>query len=73
MEVQRLLEISDKLDLPLTANINTSVYDFCPQVFEAFRKRGDEFVCHGQTNSKRQAELNEVEKATLAGCKNYAA
>ena len=63
--VWRLLEMFDKLGLPLVANINTSAYSFCPQVLDAFRNRGDEFVCHGRTNSERQAELDEEAETRL--------
>ena len=63
--VWRLLEMFDALDIPLVANINTSAYSFCPQVLDAFRKRGDEFVCHGRTNSERQAELDEAQETRL--------
>jgi peptidoglycan/xylan/chitin deacetylase (PgdA/CDA1 family) len=45
--------------------VNSSIYEYCPEVVAAFRKRGDEIIAHGRTNSERQAHLNEAEEAAL--------
>jgi len=67
--VWRCLELFDQLELPVGALINTALYDYCPEVIEAFVKRGDELIGHGHTNSERQGTLNEVEEqALLAAC-----
>ncbi|WP_366654927.1 polysaccharide deacetylase family protein [Fodinicurvata sp. EGI_FJ10296] len=63
--VWRLLQLFDELKLPVVVNLNTSIYNHCPQVLEPFRKRGDEIVCHGRTNSERQAELDEAGETRL--------
>lgn len=63
--VWRLLELLDAFELPCAALINTELYDHCPQIPAAFRKRGDEFVGHGRTNAERQAEMNEAAEAQM--------
>ena len=68
--VWRCLELFDSLKLPLGALINTALYDYCPEVIEAFVKRGDELIGHGHTNSERQGEMKpEEERALLAYCR----
>jgi hypothetical protein len=57
--VWRLLDLLDRLELPAAVNLNSSVYDHCPQVVAAFRRRGDEVVAHGRTNSEAQATMDE--------------
>src|SRR4030081_2049491 len=42
--VWRCLELFDALKLPVGALINTALYDYCPEVVEAFVKRGDELI-----------------------------
>jgi allantoinase len=65
--VWRLLALLDELSLPATALVNTSMYDYAPQVVAAFRKRGDEIAGHGRTNSERQSVLDEAgERALIA-------
>ena len=47
--------------------VNTSLYDYCPELVAAFRARGDEIVGHGRTNAERQGELDEAaERALIA-------
>jgi allantoinase len=65
----RLLELFDQLDLPAAVLPNTALYDYAPQLLAAHRKRGDEVVGHGRTNSERQGTLPEAEEAALiAAC-----
>jgi allantoinase len=67
--VWRCLELFEALKLPIGTIINTALYDYCPEVIEAFVKRGDELIGHGHTNSERQAEMKEEdERALLLSC-----
>lgn len=63
--VWRLLEAFDALELPATVLLNTAIYDHCPEVAEAFRARGDEFVGHGRTNAERQGTMSEDDERAL--------
>ena len=63
--VWRCLELFDALSLPLGALVNTALYDYCPEVVEAFVRRGDELIGHGHTNSERQGTLPEAEERAL--------
>lgn len=63
--VWRLLEMFDNLKLPVGVLLNTSIYDYCPEVVTAFRNRGDEIIGHGHTNSEHQGELPEEEEKRL--------
>lgn len=66
--VWRLLDLFEEFGIPLAVLTNTAVYDVYPQVLAAFRKRGDEFVGHGYTNSERQVDMAEQqERALLLG------
>ena len=69
--VWRCLELFDSLKLPVGALINTSLYDYCPEVIEAHVRRGDELIGHGHTNSDRQGDLSEEkERALLEHCRD---
>lgn len=69
--VWRCLELFESLKLPVGVLINTALYDYCPEVVEAFVKRGDELIGHGHTNSERQGEMKpNEEKALLAYCRD---
>jgi peptidoglycan/xylan/chitin deacetylase (PgdA/CDA1 family) len=63
--VWRCLDLFDELGIRVAALVNTSLYDYCPEVVDAFVKRGDEIVGHGHTNSVRQGELQEPEEKRL--------
>jgi peptidoglycan/xylan/chitin deacetylase (PgdA/CDA1 family) len=68
--VWRCLELFETLKLPVGVLVNTALYDYCPEVVEAFVKRGDELIGHGHTNSERQGTLSEVaERTLLEGCR----
>ena len=54
----RLLDLFKDLDLPITLLVNTSCYDYCPELIDAFRKQGAEIVAHGHTNSEAQGTTN---------------
>lgn len=61
----RMLELFDALDLPATVLANSAMYDYTPELMEAFRARGDEVAGHGRTNSERQSTLSETEERLL--------
>jgi len=61
----RMLELLDELHLPCCAVTNAAIYDYCPELPEAFQRRGDEIVAHGITNSERQGALDEAAEAAL--------
>jgi len=63
--VWRMLDLFDDLKLPVSVLVNSTIYDYCPEVVAAFRKRGDEIVGHGRTNSERQGVLDEEEENAL--------
>jgi len=68
--VWRCLELFDALRLPVGALVNTAMYDHCPDVVQAFARRGDELIAHGHTNAQRQGELPEAqEHALIAHCR----
>ena len=67
----RCLELFEQLRLRATVLLNTSLYDYCPELVDAFVKRGDELVGHGHTNSERQGEMSEkAERALLEYCRD---
>lgn len=61
----RLLEMFDALDLPIEAQLNTEIYEHCPEIAEALRARGDEILGHGLTNSEEQGIMREELEAAL--------
>ena len=61
----RLLALLDELQLPISVLLNTALYDHCPALIEAFRRRGDEIVAHGRTNSESQSKLDELAEQCL--------
>ncbi|MBD2256463.1 polysaccharide deacetylase family protein [Pseudanabaena sp. FACHB-2040] len=63
--VWRLLELFNELELPVALLVNSAIYDYCPEVVEAFRDRNTEIVAHGYTNSEAQGDLSEPEEAAL--------
>jgi allantoinase len=63
--VWRLLELFDELALPAAHNVNALLYETHPDVFPAIRKRGDELVGHGRTNSERPGARPEADERTL--------
>jgi allantoinase len=63
--VWRLLGLFGELGWPLSALLNTAIYEECPEVADAFRARGDEIVAHGRSNSERQSTMAEAEEAQM--------
>lgn len=63
--IWRLLELLDELGIPAESQINTAIYDHCPDIPEALRQRGDEILGHGVSNSDEQGVLSETDEAAL--------
>ncbi len=63
--IWRIFDLLDELKLPAGHLINTECYGRYPQILERIRRRGDEIVGHGRTNSERQGELLEDDEARL--------
>ena len=43
----RLASLFNELSIPISLLVNTSIYDYCPNILTTFRKRGDEIVTSG--------------------------
>ena len=63
--VWRLLDLFTDLELPISALLNSELYDHSPEIVAAFRERGDEIVGHGRTNSEHQNDFDEAGEAAL--------
>src|SRR5213596_1510336 len=61
----RLLDLFDGLRLPASVLLNSSLYDYAPELAAACRARGDEIVGHGRSNAERQGTLDESAERTL--------
>lgn len=61
----RLMDLFDELGIPIEAQMNTAIYDECPDIPERLRERGDEILGHGITNSFVHADLAENEERQL--------
>jgi peptidoglycan/xylan/chitin deacetylase (PgdA/CDA1 family) len=63
------MDMFDDLQIPVQHQINTAIYDECPDIPERIRSRNDEFLGHGYTNSEEQGGLSEQkEKDLIAKC-----
>jgi peptidoglycan/xylan/chitin deacetylase (PgdA/CDA1 family) len=60
-----LLDLFDELRLPVSVLVNSTIYEYCPELMAGFRARGDEVVGHGRTNAERQGVLPEEEERRL--------
>jgi peptidoglycan/xylan/chitin deacetylase (PgdA/CDA1 family) len=63
--IWRLFALFDEFDIPVEAQMNLAIYEHCPDIPEALRRRGDEILGHGITNSDEQGELPEALEAAL--------
>jgi peptidoglycan/xylan/chitin deacetylase (PgdA/CDA1 family) len=61
----RLIELFDELKLPIAHLFNSYLYDTHPDIPAAIRKRGDEFVGHGRTNSEKPGARPEDDERKL--------
>jgi peptidoglycan/xylan/chitin deacetylase (PgdA/CDA1 family) len=65
--IWRIFDLLDELEIPAEAQMNTAVYDAAPDIPARLRKRGDEILGHGVTNSDEQGHLPEdAERAMIA-------
>lgn len=61
----RLMDMLDELKLPCGVIANTAIYDHCPQILEAHRKRGDELISHGRSQVERQIEMSVEQERSM--------
>jgi hypothetical protein len=62
----RLLELLQAHGIPPTVLLNTECYEHCPELVDAYRAAGSEFVGHGTTNSTHPNDLDEdAERAMI--------
>ena len=61
----RMLDLLDTLDLPATVLVNSTMYDYAPDLLAAHRSRGDEVAGHGRSNSERQSTMDEGDERAL--------
>ena len=63
--IWRFFDMFDHFKLPAAHNINSLLYEYHPQITDAMRRRGDEVIAHGRTNSERQGDLWESDEMRL--------
>jgi allantoinase len=63
--IWRVFELFEEFGLPMCHLMNTSIYDYAPQIPARIRARGDEFIGHGRTNSEQQGDYDEAGEAAL--------
>ena len=63
--VWRIFDLLDQLGLPACHLVNTSIFDYCPEILDPIRARGDEIIGHGRTNAERQGQMWEEDEACL--------
>ncbi len=61
----RLMDLLDEFELPAEHQLNTAIYETCPDIPRRIRSRGDEVLGHGITNSDEQGGLSEDEERRL--------
>lgn len=61
----RLARLFDEYEFPLAILLNTACYEHCPELVEQFRRRGDEIVAHGHTNSENPNSMDAEEEAAV--------
>ena len=59
----RLFDLFDELGLPAAHLINTTLFEYAPQILERIRLRGDEVIAHGRTNAERHSGMWEADEA----------
>jgi allantoinase len=63
--VWRIFDLLDQLGLPASHLINTTIFDYAPDILGQIKARGDEIIGHGRTNAERQGQLWEEDEARL--------
>ncbi|WP_397473597.1 polysaccharide deacetylase family protein [Pusillimonas sp.] len=61
--VWRVFDLLDKLGLPASHNINTTLFEYAPQIVARIKERGDEVIAHGRTNAERHSGMWERDEA----------
>jgi hypothetical protein len=61
----RLLDLLTGLDLPPAVILNSACYEHCPQLLDAYRAAGTEFIAHGITNGTHPNGLDEAEERRM--------
>ena len=65
--VWRMFDLLDQLGLPAAHLVNTTIFDYAPDILGPIKARGDELIGHGRTNAERQGQLWEEDEARLIG------
>jgi allantoinase len=63
--IWRIFDLMDELGLPMCHLLNASVCESMPQISARIRKRGDEVIGHGFTNSERQSDMDADTEADM--------
>jgi allantoinase len=63
----RMLSMFDRLKLPVSVLVNTSLYEHCPSLVRAYSNRGAEIVAHGYSNAFSQSAMAAEEENTMIG------
>lgn len=63
--IWRVFDMLDALKLPACHLMNSSIYDYAPQIPARIRARGDEIVGHGRTNTEQQGDFDEAGERAL--------
>jgi allantoinase len=61
----RLLSLFEQRGITPTVLLNTECYEHCPELVDAYRAAGTEFVAHGKTNSIHPNDLDEDAERTM--------
>jgi len=65
----RLFDMMDEFAAPMSHNTNSTALEYHPEILERIKKRGDELIAHGRTNSERQSGMwEEDEKRLIEDC-----
>ncbi|HEX9465218.1 MAG TPA: polysaccharide deacetylase family protein [Alphaproteobacteria bacterium] len=63
--IWRIFDLMEQLGWPLCHLINSTVCENHPPIVQRIKRRGDDIIGHGRTNSERQSDLDEAGEATL--------
>lgn len=64
--IWRLLELADQFEIPLAHQVNAYLYDTHPEIMAVLsRRRHDEILGHGRTNSESPGQRPEAEERAL--------
>jgi peptidoglycan/xylan/chitin deacetylase (PgdA/CDA1 family) len=61
----RLIDLFKKYDVPMSVLLNAECYEHCPELLDAMRTLGAEFVAHGRTNSETPNGMSEDEERAM--------